>query len=136
MLESAGLLIYDAVYNFNKMFYGYENWQTLIFLAVSIALTAAVIVFAVMTNKKKNSQNKVKAFAITLIAVDMAMLLQLTYGVANNVMSDLTVYHFGDVAALISYIAQTILLTVVSGDLLGIIGAGMLLSFGFKNAKK
>ena len=79
ILESVGLLVYDAVYNYNELLYGYENWQTIIFLAISVLLTATVIVFAVMTNRRKRLGENVKAVAITLTVADIAMLLHLTY---------------------------------------------------------
>lgn len=136
IIESIFLLIYDMSSGFNKIFYGYENLQTVIYLLATTLLTAAVIALAAVTKKRKQNGKSIRGYALALSIADAVLLLYLTYCVINNVTSDLAVYNFTDIAALISYIAQALLLTVVSGDLLSIIGAGILLSFGFKNAKK
>lgn len=135
ILESVGLLIFDALSNYDEVFYGYESWQTVVFLLISVALTTLVIVFAAILRKKEKSQKSVKAAAITLIASDVVMLLHLTYGVLSNMLSDITVNSLASLMAFVVFLSGALLLTLVSGDLLSIIGAAMLLRYGFKKAK-
>ncbi|MBQ8204086.1 MAG: hypothetical protein IJZ75_07405 [Clostridia bacterium] len=136
IIESIGLLIYDLIYSFNEQLYGYSNLRTVVFLIISALLTASVIVFAAVTNKRLKANESVRAAAIALSISIAVTLLFVTYGILNNIISDLLVYRFADVSALIAYIAQSLLLTVVSGDLLSIIGGFILFAYGLKKAKK
>ncbi len=131
ILEAIGLLIYDIILNYNDKLYGYANWQTIIYIAVSVLLTAAVIIFAALT-KKSAEEKQTKIFSILLMIFSGVAILYGIYGVLNNIMTDMSYYYFTEISEIISYAARQLLLLIVSGNGFIIIGAAILIFFGFK----
>ena len=133
ILEAIGLLIYDIILNFNDKLYGYANWQTIVYIAASVLLTAGVITFGALT--KKAEGKRMKVFSILLIIFSATALTYGIYGVLNNIMTDMTYYYFTEISEIVSYAAGQLLLLIVSGNGLIIVGSLILMLWAFKKRK-
>lgn len=133
ILEAIGLLIYDIILNFNDKLYGYGNWQTMVYIAASVFLTAGVATFGILA--KRSEKKKAKIFLKFLIGFSAAAFTYGIYGVLNNIMTDMNYYYFTEISEIISYAARQLLLLIVSGNGFIIIGSFALFLYSLKKSK-